>query len=610
MQRRGVLILSVLCALGWMGCDDSSDEDARTSCVSATFAPRCADTAQLIVCANGYEMTMHCGTNATCADGKCLPTSACTEGEKKCSDDAGSLMTCTGGVWKSEACPSGSTCASNACVPTSACTEGEKKCSDDAGSLLTCTGGVWKSEACPSGSTCASNACVPTSACTEGEKKCSDDAGSLMTCTGGAWVPSVCAHGCDGGQCLVATDTCNTEGGRKCNADSTGTLVCQGGVWVPTDDLCHYGCTSGRCDEKVEEPCEKGTYRCSGPTIESCTDGNWHATTRQCEFGCKNGECLPEPQPVNGIMTCEFTTLDNDEDAKSVRGNVRVIVDPEYDYTKLEGVLACGQKTAYTYSWSLKSPSAFVECPDCVENESSLVADLSYAAMASGTYGCVFKVHISGLAQTSYYLCPIEYGPPMEESVAPQSYMRDLTVAPKTFDQAVLARWTFAKFTKNEKISAVAPDSGELASQATLRLSDGSELNMLTGTGGYPEAAASAANWSTESALKYDAKHFVIDLPTTGYKNIHITFNVAGSGIFEKSVAVVSHIQDIDSIVGAPLTFDTNNEFVEFASTAVPNADNLNALQIRIYPYGVSDQNATIRIDDITITGDLSGSGL
>ena len=165
MQRRGVLILSVLCALGWMGCDDSSDEDARTSCVSATFAPRCADTAQLIVCANGYEMTMHCGANATCADGKCLPTSACTEGEKKCSDDAG----------------------------------------------------------------------------------------SLMTCTGGAWVPSVCAHGCDGGQCLVATDTCNTEGGRKCNADSTGTLVCQGGVWVPTDDLCHYGCTSGRCDEKVEE---------------------------------------------------------------------------------------------------------------------------------------------------------------------------------------------------------------------------------------------------------------------------------------------------------------------------------------------------------------------
>ena len=146
MQRRGVLILSVLCALGWMGCDDSSDEDARTSCVSATFAPRCADTAQLIVCANGYEMTMHCGANATCADGKCLPTSACTEGEKKCSDDAASLLTCTGGVWKSEACPSGSTCASNACVPTSACKEGEKKCSDDAGSLMTCTGGVWTSE--------------------------------------------------------------------------------------------------------------------------------------------------------------------------------------------------------------------------------------------------------------------------------------------------------------------------------------------------------------------------------------------------------------------------------------------------------------------------------
>ena len=238
-----------------------------------------------------------------------------------------------------------------------------------------------------------------------------------------------------------------------------------------------------------------------------------------------------------------------------------------------------------------------------------MVSEQSYASRAAGTYGCVFQIYVNtfsidGNKSTSYYTCPVEYGYPFAQDYADEHVVRTFDVEEEPVEGTVLAHWDFSNYVKDDTAVSVNANDGEYKSVSVLSVSDGSTMRMLSGTGDYPEGAASGDNWSQDSTLDLEAKHFVLKLRSTGYKNIRFRFMVAGSGISMKHIVAAYRFNNLVTTVGDELLFDSKNKFVQFPETALASASNLSEYELDVYTYGASDQTMTSRLDEIFVLGD------
>ncbi len=71
-----------------------------------------------------------------------------------------------------------------------------------------------------------------------------------------------------------------------------------------------------------------------------------------------------------------------------------------------------------------------------------------------------------------------------------------------------------------------------------------------------------------------------------------------------KHIVAAYRFNNLVTTVGDELLFDSKNKFVQFPETALASASNLSEYELDVYTYGASDQNMTIRLDDIFVLGD------
>ena len=252
-------------------------------CVEETklgLTPSCAKACTTITdCATGMKCgTLKDGIKACVPDSWSASTTACTNGQQKCSGQA--LKTCENGAWKSELCSAiciqaGYTKADKCgyssnkgkdtcfCSKT-ACTNGEKKCVGTL-TLATCNNGTWtqincttecvkagyaKATSCGHDKDTGKDICYCQSkTCTSGQTKCAGDY-SLNICESSSWSTYTCDTLCQksgftlgmvcGNDPTTSKDTCacfNGKVGDKCKKQSD----CKSSVCSP-DNLCTKQC--------------------------------------------------------------------------------------------------------------------------------------------------------------------------------------------------------------------------------------------------------------------------------------------------------------------------------------------------------------------------------
>lgn len=535
-----------------------------------------------------------------------------------------------------------------------ACSDGQKRC--DSLQPQVCEGGVWKDAGAACETSCVAGECQAAVVCEEGKKQCADK--QPQVCEGGAWkdVGSACETSCVDGECQAAGQVCGDgvrTGSESCDKKDFGGKTCADFLSdvpktavVSGDLICTDQCEidSSRCeiswcgnnifDADKNEFCDVvdgvskfyqtpeptcsvlNAKNCGQPGMPTCyeyEDGGRPGCSADCK-SFKKGTCKIKAQPMDGIQTCEFSSLTYDPDTREIVAHARVTTMSglELGQAAVSGRLSCTSDTsAATYAWNLgRSEARFLENCDggpCAEDEYALIADSTLPLLSAGTYSCAFAVHVNaGQASSSMSICPISDGFPLPEGTVDEGYLRTFNVDESALPGTILAGWTFAKFENKTTALEAFADVGVMASQAVLKVSDGSEMTFLAGLGGYPESAAALSNLDKNAVLKDYAKtrHFAFQLSTLGYQNIRLKYAIAGSDVEDKTIATTLKIQDAYALIGDLMTVEGKNVFKQFPLMTVMNADNRDSIEIGVYLWSEPAVNQSLRIDDVYVIGD------
>ncbi|MBO4350219.1 MAG: hypothetical protein J6A01_04630 [Proteobacteria bacterium] len=620
----------------------------------------------VISCENNLKKIIPCPYG--CQHGACK-----TEITTQCQDDmqpycnGSDLISCSLGKPQTTHCELG--CEQNQCItldnPTDLCAgKNYPKCDGD--DLITCTGGKIQTVHCDHG--CAQNECIiqddPPALCNENDyPQC--DGNSLVTCNSGKLVTKLCPKGCENNSCKGSSQPVESvcgndilEEGEACDGKQLGKATCADFVEKKMDQaiytgepVCNDTCTAveaGTCavtfcgnnkldilthdpNNQVKELCDEVNGKAVFSETKTCSDipgfeglewesGGKPGCNKTCD-GLSHGTCVLKSQPLFGIKKCAFTSLEKDETTKTVTGKLRVVpVSSDATLELISGILACGHRENPTYTWG-KNNARYTECADCASGEYELIADFSYEGKTPGKYDCVFQTDIDdsalegGSNSTEYVNCPVVMGAPHSQKETPTDVIiRTYEFTGEALDGTVLAYWDFSGYTKNDEVTSIPASDGKYASKSTIQLSDNSKMKMVTNGGDMSNLSPSASGWSTEATLSFEtAKHFSLKTSTSGYKNIRIQYNVAGSGEgTTKHVATAVNVLKVILSVGEVLTFDDDRVFHAFPLTTVAdgNANDQPNVEFRIYPYGATDKygneatTTTMRVDDIYIIGD------
>lgn len=630
------MLIFLVCGL-MLGCEAASEENGDEACNPDTYVKVCLDASHSSMCLNEQVVPVACPDGQSCVNGTCGSTAAVPCNGESAVCDGNTVVKCVNGVEQRELCSSG--CFNGACVTSAVCVP---RCLD-ATTLVTCDGGVEGRKNCENG--CENAACLDAQVC---EPRC--DGSTLIYCVNGEETSKVCDKGCENAACvdMAVCGNQRIEAGELCDGKDIGEANCYD---VPgTDERASYDgkpecnatcdgllmgscemtqCGNGKLQQDHGELCEFDAsgnsifWPGSEPKCEDLMPGmnfEWLEGMPACSRDCKSlayGTCVMAPQPLFGIDSCYFKSLEKDENTKSMIGIARI--KPRQDATAdlLSGRLACGSLERPTYEWK-QYAARFTECADCESGEYEMISDFSYEFISAGTHNCVFQVDLDesdlpdGSLSTEYVNCPIVYGNPHPQKAVSDAVIRQYEVEAAQIDGVVLAHWDFSNYVKDDTAYIIGADNGEYKANSVLKLSDESEIRMLSKSDTM-DAAASGKSWSMASTMDlYTTKHFVFKTKTSGYENIRFQFNVAGSGVHEKRIATAIQVLGVTISVGTELKFDDKNTFHAYPLTVIPdgNADDASELELRIYTWGAPDVNATVRIDDIYIIGDKKAEGV
>lgn len=593
----------------------------------------------LVTCTDGKETRKPCDNgceNNACIvieEKQCLPDGVKCEGKE--------LVTCTGGKETRTPCDNG--CVDGACfVPTAGCSPDGAKCEDNV--LVLCAGGIESRQTCVNG--CENNTCVESVKCSPDGVKC--EGNDLVTCAGGIETRKTCQAGCKNNACVSKCGNGVREGDEICDGDDIGELTCRNLPNVmqtanykgkpACNDTCD-GLENGTCEKvfcgnnqldlnnDIQEFCDivdgeskfRDSVSCSdikGYEGKEWQEGGKPGCPADCSNNLKFGTCKLAAQPQGGIETCHFDEFKNDEENKEVSGHVVIHAVEGVTTGLVSGKFVCGNPAVETYTWQGNS-ARFQECEDCEATEFRMVSEVSYASKAAGTYGCVFQVHINtesidGNSSNTFYNCPVTPGYPYDLKILPdETVMHTFEVAGEAVEGTVLAHWDFHGYVKDDTgkpenfVKSVSADDGVMKGSSKIKLSDNSGMRMLSGTGDFPEAAVSSNDWSQSDTLDMDAKHFVIQSSSKGYKNVRFKFMVAGSGETDvKHIVTVYRANGSPEVVGKELVFDGKNQYQQYPVTMLEKATDLDSFELDVYTYASTGTNMTIRLDDIYIIGD------
>ena len=633
MKRRlGLFIFAcVVCA----ACNESKPFEVQPGVCEAFFTPACISENSYLGCMDGLKIEMLCPENTVCSNGKC--ETPCSESlQPYC--EGNTVIQCKDGHLLRTNCTDG--CSDGACNSTPAECEDTLKpyCEDDI--RVSCESGNLHRTECKNG--CVEGECSSDTAECEDTLKPYCENENRVTCASGKLQRTPCANGCENGECKNSGNdpVCGNnkiEDGENCDGRELGTLTCYD--VEGTDSRATYTgkpecnsdcktvsigtcattqCGNGKIQPEHGEICEvvDGVSKfLDTPTCDNYQSGKqWIAGGMpECSDDCKSykrGTCRLAAQPMGSIQECQLVSLEPNVVDKTVTMHGRIIADAGTPDTMITGQMRCIQHdyvdTTMPYAYSQKIDASVIDCTDCGDDEYLLSATLDYSAMNAGVYDCIFVANAEG-GMNSYYMCDTTMGYPIPlENGVPDEYQRyDFEIIKPVLDGTLLAQWEFKNYKKNDETETAAADDGVFASKSTIKLSTGEKIKMLSGAAGYPDAGASITGPSRTDQYDENAPYFQIITSATGYRNVRIQFKVAGSGSNEKLITLAYILGDIVTKAGEPIQFDDTNNYHQFPITELTGTDNLNTIEIRIYPNSIEgESNATVRIDDVYITGE------
>ena len=645
MGRRELFALGCIAAL-LAGCNGTDGD--KKSCDVQTYKATCEGNS-VLRCINGEIAASECSLG--CENGVCrtTPAESCSpDGAKQCNGKQPQI--CANGAWQNNGAACEVSCENGVCAaaPAADCSpDGAKQCSGKQPQI--CANGTWQNNGAACEDSCENGVCAATPAadCSpDGAKQCNGKQPQI--CANGAWQNdgAACAGYCANGVCETDAPACG-DGGAVCDKSNFGGKTCDDYVDVPAKATvsgtlsCSDDCTidSSKCgytfcgnnnldiyegefcdvvdgnvefysssEQKCEDLNAPNCGEAGQPTCYEYEEGGLPGCSADCKSISK-GTCKIKAQPMDGIKTCEFSSLSFDETTRELSANASVVIDEGLGQTSVTGQLVCAANADIpTYKWNLgRSDARHLDCEDCVDDEYKLIADTMLGSLPGNTYSCVFLVHVdAGQASSTMYVCPTSEGYPNVQGIVSGDYIRTFDIAETAVEGTVLAKWTFISYDGTDKtpVNSVAAESGEAAASAALKVSDGSGFIVAAGTGGATEGAASMSGLSVGSALDCKTmKHFVISLDTTGYENIRIIFAAAASGSGEMQVAVTQNTQDACTQLGA-FNVPGEREFKTSPVIDAAGASDLSNARFGIYMWNDGDQNQSLRVDDIIVTGD------
>lgn len=316
------------------GCDSETGHCRRIQrpgeeeCVSGSH--KC-DLNDVLVCRDGdWVFDKNCANG--CVDGACEEVSGqepetCEEGAADCRDNI--PLRCLYGNW-AEGAACERKCENGVCInsddpssvpPPSDCTDGEKKCADDA--LKICSQGEWFTQQCSFG--CANDQCIEIGAkCSSAAFKqmCINENSNALICQDGVITKIRCAEqNCstnpnDPGL-VSCTDKCSADSTRRCapacgndgktgyfwnNSGKVQTIACQASACNVTDG--YVNCGGASCTKDSKERC-----------VPACSPdkktGYWMSNNNKIhQINCPNADCFY----YKGTLTCgepEYCTAED-----------------------------------------------------------------------------------------------------------------------------------------------------------------------------------------------------------------------------------------------------------------------------------------------------------
>jgi len=375
-------------------------------------------------------------------------------------------------------------------------------------------------------------------------------------------------------------------------------------------------CGNGIIELEHGEKCdfnEDGSSRFLGGTPPTCSEYistiDWaEGGTPACSKDCKayaKGSCVEAAGPKAGILTCEFTSLEVDEATKTLKASAKIELEEGITQPFIAGRLSCGVPTVETYAWNHTSSARAIECSECEANHYRYIADMNYGHFGAGEYACGFLMNAEA-GQNSFYLCPTTNGYPAPQGIASSEYVHKFTIEAEEIEGTVIARWDFDALENKSEHLSVKADSGTLAEHAVITHSAGKAMTAYTGTQGYGSQALGTNDFSLETTLAPNTDpHFKLQFSTVGASGIHVQFKVAGSGNYDKKVAIAYVNNNNPVVVGSELIVSGSNVFTAFPRTALDTLANKTNAELRIYGYGLEDKNSTLRVDEIIVTADV-----
>ena len=459
-----------------------------------------------------------------------------------------------------------------------------------------------------------------------GEPSCTQCKLTIGTCKENTDVPQQC-----GNNTIEGTEVCDGTNlnGKTCrDFDSTRN-------WASGEPSCtQCKLTIGSCkenstvqsvcgNEEVElgEACEllaNGAVRWSSDVAPTCEDYSnafeWRQDTgepgcKQCKLDRGTCEQVTVPASKNNIESCSFTALELDTENGYITAYGEVFADSSrFKSENLSSRLVCtGQPGKPTYEWAIKADellSTVSEDPNSYFFQFGITSSLPIG-LNSGTLACSLTVQSNTTNSTSWFSCPLTEGSPLELSeVLTSDQYRTVTIDQTSGNGEILAKWTFDQYPqKATNVDAIIkPNEGTAKNTATLQRSAAAKT-YTTYAGISDSSALASSNWGI-SALDYNkTPYWKININASGYSDIKIQFAVAASGNASKSIAVAYKDGGAVTHIGQDLTFSDKNTYHAYPSTAVVDQPSGKDLEIRIYGYKFADENATMRIDDVIVTG-------